>query len=96
MGGGAEELCQDDRRLDKCVHPGEHHWLRVFHKWFVVSRLFAAAASLMCLFTPSQVQLDGTVRSSGVGVPNWRKLVDDLAPLDSIRTTLTDGIGPSL
>lgn len=60
------------------------------------NRLFAAAASLMCLIAPLQVQLDGTVRSSGVGMPNWRKLVDDLAPLDSIRTTLTDGIGPSL
>lgn len=42
-----------------------------------------------------QVQLDGTVRSSGVGEINWAKLVEDLPILGDIRTTFTDGIGPN-
>ena len=42
-----------------------------------------------------QVQLDGTVRSSGIGSPNWKKLIDDIPPLQDIRTLATDGIGPS-
>lgn len=36
-----------------------------------------------------QVSLDGTVRSSGLGVPPWQKFVGDLAPLDDVRTKLT-------
>eukprot|EP00199_Chlamydomonas_sp_CCMP681_P000535 CAMPEP_0119113798 /NCGR_PEP_ID=MMETSP1180-20130426/45215_1 /TAXON_ID=3052 ORGANISM="Chlamydomonas cf sp, Strain CCMP681" /NCGR_SAMPLE_ID=MMETSP1180 /ASSEMBLY_ACC=CAM_ASM_000741 /LENGTH=471 /DNA_ID=CAMNT_0007102049 /DNA_START=9 /DNA_END=1424 /DNA_ORIENTATION=- len=40
-----------------------------------------------------QVQLDGTVRTSGRGMPDWAKFVDDLPPLDSVRTTMMDGIG---
>ena len=39
-----------------------------------------------------QVQLDGSVRSSGVGAPSWQQLVDDLPELDSVRTKLTDGV----
>ena len=39
-----------------------------------------------------QVQLDGSVRSSGVGSPNWQSLVQDLPPLDSLRTRITDGL----
>lgn len=42
-----------------------------------------------------QVQLDGSVRSSGVNVPSFGKLVNDLPPLDDIRTGFMDGIGPS-
>lgn len=38
-----------------------------------------------------QIQLDGSVRSSGVGQPPWQKFCDDLAPLDSLRTKVTDG-----
>ena len=38
-----------------------------------------------------QVQMDGSVRSSGAGAPNWDRLVADLAPLDSLQTRLTDG-----
>ncbi len=46
--------------------------------------------------TPAaQVQLDGTVRSSGRGTPDWAKFVDDLPRLDSVRTRFTDGIGPT-
>lgn len=40
-----------------------------------------------------QIQLDGTVRSSGLGSPPWEKFLDDLAPLDDIRTRFTDGLG---
>ena len=36
-----------------------------------------------------QVSLDGTVRSSGVGVPPWDRWLGDLAPLDDIRSRLT-------
>jgi hypothetical protein len=39
-----------------------------------------------------QVQLDGRVRRSGLGAPNWLKLIDELPKLDDFRTTLTDGI----
>jgi len=42
-----------------------------------------------------QVQLDGTVRFSGQGFPPWKRIVEDLPTLDSIRTTLMDGIGTS-
>jgi hypothetical protein len=42
-----------------------------------------------------QVQLDGSVRSSGVGQPPWAKFVEELPELDSIQTRLTDGIGMS-
>ncbi|KAJ9527361.1 hypothetical protein QJQ45_025630 [Haematococcus lacustris] len=43
-----------------------------------------------------QVQLDGTVRTSGRGRPNWEKLVADLPPLDDVRTRFTDGIGTDI
>ncbi len=41
-----------------------------------------------------QVQLDGTVRSSGAGLPPWRQFVEDLPLLSDLRTRLTDGVGP--
>eukprot|EP01023_Acetabularia_acetabulum_P018112 TRINITY_DN1915_c1_g1_i1.p1 TRINITY_DN1915_c1_g1~~TRINITY_DN1915_c1_g1_i1.p1 ORF type:complete len:146 (+),score=43.36 TRINITY_DN1915_c1_g1_i1:266-703(+) len=40
-----------------------------------------------------QVQLDGSVRSSGTGAPPWTKFLGDLPALKSIRTTFTDGVG---
>lgn len=40
-----------------------------------------------------QVQLDGSVRASGVGIPPWRQFLDDLPEMDSVRTKLTDGRG---
>ncbi|GMH35910.1 hypothetical protein BSKO_03778 [Bryopsis sp. KO-2023] len=43
-----------------------------------------------------QIQLDGSVRSSGVGMPPWKAFLNDIPPLDSIRTQLTDNIGTSL
>ena len=42
-----------------------------------------------------QIQLDGTVRSSGIGSPPWEKFLSDLAPLDDLRTRFTDGMGRS-
>ena len=42
-----------------------------------------------------QIQLDGTVRSSGLGSPPWEKFLSDLAPLDDLRTRFTDGMGRS-
>ena len=42
-----------------------------------------------------QVQLDGSVSRSGVGIPPWDRWLDDIPTLDSIQTRLTDGIGSS-
>jgi hypothetical protein len=49
-----------------------------------------------CARAPQQVQLDGTVRSSGTGTPPWGRFLGDLPTLDSVRTQMTDGIGPSI
>lgn len=64
-------------------------------QWMVEQKEFAGITSerLNCYV---QVQLDGTVRSSGTGTPPWGKLVEDLPEMDSIRTMLTDNIGPSI
>lgn len=40
-----------------------------------------------------QIQLDGSVRASGVGMPPWSKFIDDIPELDDIRTKFTDGAG---
>lgn len=40
-----------------------------------------------------QVQLDGSIRKSGKGVPTWDKFVADLPEKDSLRTRLMDGTG---
>ena len=42
-----------------------------------------------------QVQLDGSIRRSGVGVPPWDRWLDDIPTLDSVQTRLTDGISSS-
>lgn len=39
-----------------------------------------------------QVQLDGSVRTSGEGAPSWERLLNDLPTLDSLRTRVTDGL----
>ena len=39
----------------------------------------------------AQVQLDGSVQRSGVGVPPWDRWLDDIPELDSLRSRLTDG-----
>jgi tetratricopeptide (TPR) repeat protein len=43
-----------------------------------------------------QVALDGTVRGSDRGTVPWARLVNDLPPLDNIRTLITDGVGTSV
>lgn len=40
-----------------------------------------------------QIQLDGSVRASGVGSPPWKLFVRDLPELSSMRTKFTDGAG---
>ncbi|KAI7840112.1 hypothetical protein COHA_006153 [Chlorella ohadii] len=52
-----------------------------------------AAAGISADAVYVQVQLDGTVRTSGVGGPSWQQLVDDLPELSSVRTKFTDGVG---
>ena len=39
------------------------------------------------------MQLNGSVRGSGEGVPPWAKFLDDIPELASIRTKFTDGLG---
>ena len=39
-----------------------------------------------------QVQLDGRVARSGLGAPDWLRIIEELPTLDDFRTTLTDGI----
>lgn len=39
-----------------------------------------------------QVQLDGSVRTSGEGAPSWERLLNDLPTMDSLRTRVTDGL----
>lgn len=41
----------------------------------------------------AQVQLDGSVRASGVGLPPWERFLGDIPELDDVRTKLTDGAG---
>ena len=42
-----------------------------------------------------QIQLDGSVQRSGVGIPPWDRWLDAIPELDSLQTRLTDGIGMS-
>jgi hypothetical protein len=51
-----------------------------------------SAESVWC----KQVQLDGSVRASGAGMPPWERWKDDLPELDSLQTRLTDGVGTSM
>ena len=41
----------------------------------------------------AQVQLDGSVRASGTGMPPWERWVSEIPELDSLQTRLTDGVG---
>ena len=52
----------------------------------------AGAAGLAGSTFYVQIQLDGTVRASGVGAPPWASLARDLPALDSLQTKLTDGV----
>lgn len=57
--------------------------------------LYRQAGSLSEVFVWAQIQLDGSVRRSGLGIPPWDKWLDDIPELDSLQTKLTDGIGMS-
>ena len=61
-----------------------------WQRWAEVQQK-AAGARNDCIY--AQVQLDGTVRASGVGTPPWQKFCDDIPELSSVRTKLTDGVG---
>lgn len=58
-------------------------------------KLRSRSLAALCNPPPLQVQLDGSVRASGSGIPPWQKFVDDLPELDSVRTKFTDGVGLS-
>ena len=38
--------------------------------------------------------MDGMIRSSGVGIPSFRDMINDLPPLDDVRSRFMDGVGP--
>jgi len=63
---------------------------------FISCHALTVLVLLLMLLLLLQVQLDGTVRSSGAGTPPWERFVSDLPPLDSMRTQITDGIGTSV
>lgn len=85
-----EKVGDEDKKWKLVAHDPEE-----WQEWVKQQKVFAnLKGDLKNVYM--QVQLDGTVRTSGAGVPNWPKMVDDLGTLDSIRTTLTDGIGPSI
>ncbi|KAK9867288.1 hypothetical protein WJX84_000351 [Apatococcus fuscideae] len=65
---------------------GKEEWLQ----WLAQQRREAAAEGDTVYV---QVQLDGTVRSSGGGAPPWQRLVNDLPEVNSLQTRLTDGLG---
>ncbi|KAG2498001.1 hypothetical protein HYH03_004260 [Edaphochlamys debaryana] len=71
----------------------EPYDLEEWKAWLLEQKEFAAlpAKEPNCYL---QVQLDGTVRSSGVGMPPWRRMVEDLPLREDIRTRLMDGVGP--
>lgn len=62
--------------------------------WLTDQKEFASlpAAEPNCYI---QVQLDGTVRRSGTGMPPWQKFLDDLPALSDVRTRITDGVIPT-
>jgi hypothetical protein len=43
-----------------------------------------------------QVQLDGSVRTSGTGEPSIARIIEDMPRLDSVRTGFLDGMGPQI
>lgn len=86
--GAAGGLTPKDRKWQlKAAEEGE--WVA----WLEAQK---ATAGITADALYVQVQLDGSVRSSGVGAPSWAQLVDDLPRLDSVRSKLTDGAGAGL
>jgi hypothetical protein len=89
--GNAEALLTEADRKWRLSAAEVGEW----EAWLEAQKEFAAlpAGKRNCWV---QVQLDGTVRSSGVGAPPWGRFIGDLPELDSLRTKMTDGIGPSI
>jgi len=72
------------------VEPGDAgEWLRWLRDQPESEKVGGAEGQLLWL----QIQLDGSVRKSGRGIPTWDKFVEDLPEKDSMRTRLTDGSG---
>lgn len=88
--GNSESLTEDDRkwRLEPAAVGEWEQWIEDQKEF---SGLERAKRNVWV-----QVQLDGTVRSSDLGSPPWARLAAELPPLDSFRTKVTDGIGPSV
>lgn len=59
--------------------------------WLEEQKKAASIAETNCVYV--QIQLDGSVRASGVGSPPWKLFVRDLPELSSMRTKFTDGAG---
>ena len=53
----------------------------------------AVSSAATNLAVSPQVQLDGSVRASGTGMPPWERWVSEIPELDSLQTRLTDGVG---
>ncbi|KAI8464506.1 MAG: hypothetical protein J3K34DRAFT_114825 [Monoraphidium minutum] len=88
--GNSESLTEEDRRW-RLEPAAVGEW----EQWLEEQKEFAGMERVKRNVWV-QVQLDGTVRSSDVGSPPWARMVADLPPLDSFKTKVTDGIGPSL
>lgn len=67
--------------------------LSEWQEWLVQQAKNAGVKSVENTSVYVQVQLDGSVRASGVGTPPWRQFLDDIPEMDSVRTKLTDGRG---
>ncbi|CAD7695268.1 unnamed protein product [Ostreobium quekettii] len=69
------------------------HNMDEWREWMEEQKEFAGAKGSNFYV---QVQLDGTVRSSGSGAPPWQELVQNLPTMDSVMTKFGDNIGPTV
>lgn len=76
------------------LKPDQRFEIQPYNKdeWFAWLRNLQKEANVTGDHLYVQVQLDGSVRSSGIGLPPWQRFCDDLASLDSVRTKMTDGL----
>ncbi|KIY97927.1 hypothetical protein MNEG_10037 [Monoraphidium neglectum] len=88
--GNSESLTEEDRKWR--LEPGA---VAEWEQWIEEQKEFAGMERVKRNVWV-QIQLDGTVRASDVGTPPWARIVADLPPLDSFKTKVTDGIGPSV
>ena len=85
---GQVVLKKDDRRRWQLEAAGLEEWAQ-----WVRQQAKAAGVTSPGDHFYVQVQLDGSVRASGGGNPPWRQFIDDIPPLDDVRTALSDGKG---